>query len=165
MARLTDPKQRLIAHGDVDELTENLRDLSADSIAELGETEEPTILELNGKQVVAYTERTKLGWYLTVIQDYQDAYSSLNDSKRNALVTVVLLILAVILAAYFLGNNISKPIRDLAQVATTFSKGEISQDIPGVERRDEIGELAQSIRRLGQGIQVMVKRYTQMKND
>ena len=163
VARLADLTHRLIAHGDKNELTEELRSLESDPVAQLGEVSAPAIITLNGEKVVAYTVRTRLGWYLSVIQDYDDAYGPLIESKRNAVIMAVLLILAVIAMAYLLGNNVSKPIRELAHVAATFSKGRFEQNIPGEHRKDEIGDLARSINRLGHGIRVILRRYTLAK--
>ena len=163
IARLIDNKQRLIAHGDLTQLTEELRDLSADSIANLENSVEPVVSDVDGKKIVSYSIATDLGWELTVLQDYNDAYAELIASNRNALIAGIVLILGIILAAYLLGNNISKPINKLAEVASTFSKGNIRQNIPGTRRNDEIGELAKAIERLGLGIGVILRRYQQQK--
>ncbi len=159
LARLTDSKNRLIAHGDASQLTENLKDLTTDPITVLGVGPVPVFSTVDGRQVVSYSIVTTLGWRLTVTQDYDDAYAALAALKRDALIAGGVLILGIFLLAYLLGNNISKPIRKLSSVAEAYSKGKLDLDIPGTRRRDEIGDLARSIERLGLGLKVIVRRY------
>lgn len=163
LARLIDSKKRLIAHGDPEKLTENLKDLSKDPIVLLGKSDTPVISTINGKKIVSYTLATRLNWQLSVIQDYDDAYALLNTIKINAVIAGVLVLLSIFLIAYLLGNSIAKPIKKLADVASTFSKGEILQNIPSNTRHDEIGELARAIERLGEGMRVIVNRYQKLR--
>jgi methyl-accepting chemotaxis protein len=163
VARLVDSKRKLIAHGNLDKMTENLKDLSKDPIVLLGESNTPIISTVNGKRIVSYTLPTNLNWQLSIIQDYDDAYAVLNTIKINAAIASVFMLFALFFIAYLLGNSITKPIRKLANVAGTFSKGETLQDIPGTARKDEIGELARAIERLGEGMRVIVNRYQKLR--
>jgi len=47
----------------------------------------------------------------------------------------------------------------LSQVADNISKGKIGQEIK-VERKDELGDLAQSIKRMQTSLRIMLKRLT-----
>ena len=162
-ARLIDTKQRLIAHGDTSLTAEELQDLTTDPITTLGVTPEPVISTVDGKKIVTYSLVTDLGWRLTVVQDYDDAYESLEASKKTALIAGGVLIFGIFFFAFLLGNNISKPIKQLSEVADTYSKGKLDLEIPGTNRGDEIGELAKSIERLGLGLKVLVRRYSAAK--
>lgn len=159
-ARLVDTKMRLIAHGDTTQTTEELKDLSDDPITALGLTDKPVISTIDDKKVVSYSLETDLGWRLTVVQDYDDAYASLEKSKQQAIIAGIALLLGIGLLSIMLSNNISRPIRKLSDVAETYSKGELEMDIPGTNRSDEIGDLARAIERLGSGLKVIVQRYT-----
>jgi methyl-accepting chemotaxis protein len=158
-ARLVDTKLRLIAHGDKSQTAEKLKDLSDDAITELGITEEPVVARVNGKDVVAYSLETDLGWRLTVMQDYDDAYAAVETARFEAMIAGIVLVIGVFVFAMILGNGISRPIRSLSAIAETYSKGELDIHIPETARNDEIGELAKSIERLGSGLQVILKRY------
>ncbi|MGB1012096.1 MAG: HAMP domain-containing protein [Thiolinea sp.] len=159
-ARLMDSKLRLIAHGDTEQTMEELKDLSDDPITALGVSSTPVISTINDKKIVSYSLTTELGWRLTVTQDYDDAYAIIEKSKREAIIAGIALLLGIGLLSILLSNNISRPIRKLSDVAETYSKGELDMDIPGTNRRDEIGDLAKAIERLGSGLKVIVKHYT-----
>jgi methyl-accepting chemotaxis protein len=158
-ARLIDSKKRLIAHGDTSLTTEELKDLTQDPITLLNSSQTPVISTVDGKKIVTYTVATKLDWRLAVVQDYDDAFAELEQSKFNAIIAGALLIVGIFLAAFLLGRNISRPIGQLAEVAETYSKGKLSMKIPGTTRRDEIGNLAKAIERMGMGMKVLAKRY------
>ncbi|MFT7673522.1 MAG: methyl-accepting chemotaxis protein [Gammaproteobacteria bacterium] len=158
-ARLIDSKRRLIAHGDTSQTTEELKDLTQDPITLLNASQKPVISIIDGKKIVTYTLATALDWRLTVVQDYDDAFAELEQSKLNAIIAGALLIVGIFLAAFLLGRNISRPIGQLAEVAETYSKGKLSMKIPGTTRRDEIGNLARAVERMGMGMKVLAKRY------
>lgn len=158
-ARLIDSKLRLIAHGDTTETTEELKDLSNDPIVALGLTAEPVVSTINDKKIVSYSLVTDLGWRLIVTQDYDDAYAVIEASKLKAIIAGVILALSILLFSFLLSNNISRPINKLSAIAETYSKGQLDMDIPETNRRDEIGDLAQAIERLGSGMKVMIKHY------
>ena len=160
LARLEDNKQRLIAHGDTRELTTELKDLSNDPINELGLNREPIISNINGNRVVSYTIATDLNWRLSIVQEYEEAYAVLEKLKFEAMIAGGVLLFIILFFALLLSNSISKPIRQLSDIANTYSKGGLDQEIPGTKRRDEIGDLARAIERLGLGLKVIIKRYT-----
>ncbi len=158
-ARLVDSQMRLIAHGDRSETTEELKDLTNDPITALGLTETPVVSTVEGKEIVSYSLATELGWRLTVIQDYDDAYAVIEKSKQEAMLAGGVLALGIFLFSFLLSNNISRPINQLSAIAETYSKGQLDMDIPETNRSDEIGNLAKAIERLGSGMKVMVKHY------
>lgn len=57
---------------------------------------------------------------------------------------------------------ISKPLRELTQVADRFSVGQLDLLVPGLDRQDEIGNLARSLERLGISIKKAME-YLQKK--
>lgn len=163
-ARLIDNKRRLIAHGDSSLIAEELQDLTQDPITALGASTKPQVATINGRKVVAFTLVTGLDWRLTVVQDYDDAFAELQQSRINAIIAGVILVFGIFLFAFLLGRNISKPIRQLSDVAETYSKGKLSMKIPGTNRSDEIGDLAKAIERMGMGMKVLAKRCKDMSN-
>ncbi|MFT7529697.1 MAG: methyl-accepting chemotaxis protein, partial [Gammaproteobacteria bacterium] len=163
-ARLIDNKRRLIAHGDTNLIAEELQDLTQDPITTLGSSPKPVVSTVDGKRIVSYTVATDLDWRLTVVQDYSDAFAELELSKRNAMIAGGVLVFGIFFLAFLLGNSISKPIKRLSVVAETYSKGKLDLDIPGTNRRDEIGDLAKAIERMGLGLKVIVKRYQDAMN-
>ena len=59
--------------------------------------------------------------------------------------------------------TITKPLRELTEVADRYSKGQLNLKVPGMDRRDEIGNLAHALERLGISIQKAMERL-QKKN-
>ena len=158
-ARLIDNKRRLIAHGDTALIAEELQDLTKDPITLIAASDRPVVSTVGGKQIVTYTLATNLDWRLTLVQDYDDTFAELESSRINAIIAGVVLVVGIFLLAFLLGRNISKPIRQLSNVAETYSKGKLSMKIPGTDRRDEIGDLAKAIERMGLGMKVLARRY------
>jgi len=67
--------------------------------------------------------------------------AALSYSQHFLLVLTVLGLLFLFAAVILLSNSISKPIRNLVQIATQISEGNLHQQIP-VSGNDEIGQLA-----------------------
>jgi len=59
--------------------------------------------------------------------------------------------------------TIIKPLRELTEVAEQFSEGQLKLKIPGLKRKDEIGNLARSLDRLGTSVVIAMQRL-QKKN-
>ncbi|THB70050.1 MAG: HAMP domain-containing protein [Desulfobulbaceae bacterium] len=53
-------------------------------------------------------------------------------------------------------SSILKPIKELTVAADEFSKGKMDTEIPYTDRKDEIGRLAQSLKRLGMSVKVAI---------
>lgn len=54
--------------------------------------------------------------------------------------------------------TIVKPLRELTEVADQFSAGQLKLKIPGLQRKDEIGNLARALDRLGTSMQMAMQR-------
>ncbi|HEX9180209.1 MAG TPA: cache domain-containing protein, partial [Burkholderiales bacterium] len=83
-AILVDDKNRVIAHGRPEKVSQALQDLGSHPALRMKEsTQEPVVFEDGGNRVVAFTTRTALGWTLIVQQDYDEAFAPLLESNRN----------------------------------------------------------------------------------
>ncbi len=67
------------------------------------------------------------------------------------LVIVVPLVVSLVM-------TIIKPLRELTEVADSYSQGDLDLKVPGVDRRDEIGSLARALGRLGISIRKALER-------
>jgi methyl-accepting chemotaxis protein len=153
-AFLVDNLGRLIAHSDADNLSVNLQDFSNHPALTVGAEKENVFFEENGQQIVAYPQKLDLEWTLVVQQDYEEAFAPLYKSKRNAIIVMVMTIALVLLAALLFTRNLVQPIRKLTDIADAFSRGKPAAEIPGVDRGDEVGELARAVKRMGVSIQM-----------
>jgi methyl-accepting chemotaxis protein len=54
--------------------------------------------------------------------------------------------------------TITKPLRELTHVAERYSEGQLDLKVPGLDRQDEIGNLACALERLGTSIRKAMER-------
>ena len=156
-AILVDDKNNVIAHGDLNlnelELEDplNLGDYPALADGQLGQQRQ---FEQDGREVVAYTQETALGWKLIVQQDYADAFASVLAARRNALLLLAATVVLVVVVASLMARRLVKPIQSLTQAADDMSRGQLEVNISETARGDEIGALARSVERMGVSIKL-----------
>lgn len=153
-AFLVDNLGRLVAHSDANNLSANLQDFSAHPALAAGVEKANVVFNEDGKQVVSYPQKLDLGWTLVVQQDYEDAFAPLYKTKRDAMIVMVITVTLVLVGALLFTRNLVQPIRKLTDIADTFSRGKAAGEIPGIERGDEVGELARAVKRMGVSIQM-----------
>ena len=155
-AVLVDDKNNVIAHGNL-----NLKELEledplniSDYPALSGEPGRQVRFEEEGREVVAYTQETALGWKLIVQQDYADAFASVIAARRNALLLLVATIILVVVVASLKARRVVGPIQSLSKAADDMSRGQLEVNISETSRGDEIGALARSVERMGVSIKM-----------
>lgn len=75
---------------------------------------------------------------------FSETRDYIDETERiNIFVSIIGAILAT-LFAFILGRRISKPLISITETFTHLSKGDNIEEIPGVDRYDEIGQLAQA---------------------
>jgi methyl-accepting chemotaxis protein len=69
-----------------------------------------------------------------------------NSSIHTVMITAGLGLLVSLAAALWIGiKGLSRPIGDLKIVMEAFARNELKADVPGVKRRDEVGEMARTV--------------------
>jgi methyl-accepting chemotaxis protein len=150
---------KVIAHGKPGAITQNLQDFSNHpALLNKEASQRPVVYEDNGKQVVAYTQKTNQGWTLIVQQDYDEAFSPLQEAQRNALILLSVSLMLLVALAYLLSQRLADPIRRLTAIAENISRGKLDEKVVGIERSDEIGALARAIERMGVSIKMAFER-------
>lgn len=158
-AILVDEKNKVIAHGRPQRITQQLQDLSAHPALSAREaTPGLMVYEEEGKRIVAHTRKTSLGWTLIVQQDHDDAFAPLLEARRNALILIVCALVLVVVIAYLLSRQLARPIWQLTTIAENISRGNFETKIVGTERRDEIGALARAVERMAVSIKMAFER-------
>jgi methyl-accepting chemotaxis protein len=112
----------------------------------------------SGVPVIAFASRTKNGWTLVVQQNYDEAFSAVQEANRNAILLLAATLIAVIVIAYLFSQGIARPIRNLTKAADEMSRGRTDIKIVEVGRADEIGALAAAIERMGTSIRLAIER-------
>jgi methyl-accepting chemotaxis protein len=158
-AILLDDKNRLIAHGK-GAVASELQDFgSHPALRQANRFDHDSfVLEEGGKKIVAYSQKTKLGWTLIVQQDYREAYAAADEARGNAILLLVATLVIVILVAFLLARRLSTPIRNLTAIADDISRGNLGAVIKETMRSDEIGALARAIERMGVSLQMAFER-------
>src|SRR5262249_8780485 len=104
-----------------------------------------TVFYERDRAVMAYTRRTDEGWTLVAQQDYDEAYAPLREANRNAMILLAGSVIFVGIVASVLGSRLTRPIRNLTNIADEISRGELTAEIAEVRRSDEIGGLAPAL--------------------
>lgn len=160
-AILLDANNKVIANGfaAAGQNQAALQDYSNDPVLKAeGITDAPTVFTKDGKELVGFARKLTQGWTLLIVQDYDEAYSPLQRSQREARILIVVTVALVLGIAFWLGKQLTRPIQKLTEIATQLSEGRLDVAIPETSRTDEIGALAKAIERLGISLQMAMNR-------
>jgi methyl-accepting chemotaxis protein len=114
----------------------------------------------DGRPTVALVQTAHYGWLVAVQMDESEALQPVADTDRTML---VLLMVATLLAAAFaaiFAPGLSRPLVRLTTIAEDMSRGHFDHEIPGTERRDEIGALSRAIERMTRSLRLAMDRLT-----
>lgn len=153
-AFLVDEHAKVIAHGNPARVSKTLQDFSEHPAVKRSPFSNDTTFEEEGKKVVARMKRVGLDWTLIVQQDYDEAFAPLREATRNGLIVLAITLVLVGLAAFIFSRRLVNPIRNLTTAADNYSLGQLDASIPGTNRGDEIGALAQAIERMGTSLKM-----------
>jgi methyl-accepting chemotaxis protein len=106
---------------------------------------------------VGIVKKTKLGWYLAVQQQKKEAFEVLTKSNQNAVILLAATIFLVIFIAWFSGQAITRPIKNITMAADRISVGDFNVSL-NTKMKNEIGDLASSIIRMKECIRLSLKR-------
>ncbi len=85
-------------------------------------------------------------------------FTSAADRLGSIFVAITLLVTALVLTAtYFMARALSGPIVQLTEIADRISLGELDAEIE-IQRKDEIGELADAVARMQASLQAAIER-------
>jgi len=111
-----------------------------------------------GKKVVASMQKTHEGWVVIAQQDYAEAYAPVQEANMRAMMLLIATLLIVIIVAVMVSKRLAAPIRSLTRAADQLSQGKLDINIEGLERTDEIGDMARAVDRLGTSIKFAIQR-------
>lgn len=158
-AFLTDENGKVIAHPQLD-MSKERQDFSSHPafLNELASDSGHFVYSENGQKIVAYTKKTSMGWNVVVQQNYDEAFAPVREADFNAMVLLAVTLVAAILVAYLVSRRFTKPILGLTAAANDMSRGKLDLKIAETARRDEIGDLANAIERMGNSIRLAMER-------
>ena len=164
-AFLVDSKKRLIAHGSSNvDLKTKLADFKNNPALLENKVDDVFTFEEDGVKKIAYAKKAGLGWTLVLQQDYSEAFASVEKATLNAYIFLAGILLATIILSILLSRALSTPINAVAKSAVEISKGKLDKEVPGIERSDEIGELARSMARMKRSLSISLQRLKASQN-
>ncbi|MGH1484645.1 MAG: cache domain-containing sensor histidine kinase [Cellvibrionaceae bacterium] len=162
-AFLVDDQKRLIAHGEQSgKLVGNLQDFGTHPSLDL-QSKQVATLQHDGKDRVFVTRAVGANWTLVVQQDYKEAYGNYLDAKFNAIILAAVTVIITLLLSFLISYNISTPIKKLTEITDSYSKGMFVENVVGVDRKDELGDLAKATSRMAKTIQMAISRLRKQK--
>ena len=85
-------------------------------------------------------------WTLGFAIDRDLAFASLDNFRITAIVTTVIAVIAINLALGILVRNwVSAPVTGMTGAMTRLAEGDLGVDIPGTDKKDEIGAMAAAV--------------------
>jgi methyl-accepting chemotaxis protein len=114
----------------------------------------------DGRPTVAVLQPVRFGWLVAVQMDEGEALQPVAETDRTM---GILLMVATFLAAAFaaiFAPGLSRPLVRLTTIAEDMSRGHFDHEIPGTERRDEIGALSRAIERMTRSLRLAMDRLT-----
>lgn len=111
-----------------------------------------TTMEVEGAPaLVAAAPSDQLGGSVVVVQSHAEALNPLGRQLRELVAAVVLFVLAAVVAISAMGSRLLAPLGSLAGAADRLGRGQRGVRVE-VERRDEVGSLAEAFNRLARGL-------------
>ncbi len=167
-AFLLDERGRVIAHQSEEftRVMEDFKEHPAFVAAALDGQSSLVYEDERGKKVIAAMQLTQRGLIMVAQQDHDEAFSSLREANREAMIFLAITLIVVVVIAYYVSLRLSRPIRRLTKIANEASVGNfeaLNGKIAEVERSDEIGGLARAIERLVASIRVAMSRRRRQK--
>lgn len=102
-------------------------------------------------------------WILVAEVEASEAFKSLNAIQTTLIIGLILTLFLVGIISLFFTNLIINPITRLTKQMEEISLGNLNIKIDSLQRKDEIGKLAQAFNRMVQGIKMMMRQNTGRK--
>lgn len=84
-------------------------------------------------------------WTLVATQEMQEIFTPLTQARDYMIMVVLAVLFLVGFIGFLLSRSITKPISRLTKIMSLIANGELKTEINGIERKDEIGDMAQAV--------------------
>ncbi|BCH53470.1 methyl-accepting chemotaxis protein [Agrobacterium vitis] len=86
------------------------------------------------------------GWYLTLVVDEAKAYAAIGEFRLAAVIATVIGVIAMVgILALVLSTLVVRPVVQMTTAMSKLAGGDVSAAIPGVQRKDEIGQMGAAV--------------------
>lgn len=106
------------------------------------------IASRQGGALVTVTSRVPVGgftWFLSLGQPEETAFALVSGVRQAVLIAALVMLAPIAVVALLFGWSISRPISALAGTLSAIAGGQLEQDIPARNRRDEIGQIGGAV--------------------
>ncbi|MET3853673.1 methyl-accepting chemotaxis protein [Rhizobium sp. OAE497] len=147
-AFLVNKSGQILIHPDAKLVTKTLADAFPAQTPKIGSGLVAT--EFGGKPVLVsfmpVTGLPTVEWYLAFVVDSDKAFASLNEFRIAATIATLLAVGLMIAAmAWLLHGLVVQPVTAMTAAMQKLAAGDFSVAIPGEERRDQIGSMAEAV--------------------
>jgi len=165
-AFLVDEKDKVVAH-QVKQYTLKQKNLSSHplvaSFRKGGWTTKTFVFkDENKKKYIGHIRGINYGWALAIQQEEQEVFAGLKRIQKFAVTLLILTIALVLLIAWISARAVVTPIKKLTEVAERMSLGDLNMKI-NIPSKDEIGMLAQAIKRMQTSLRLAMERLRQKR--
>jgi putative methionine-R-sulfoxide reductase with GAF domain len=123
-----------------------------------------SVAKVQTKNPTIQSKVSDLNWIILVHQDLSEVQEPLTATSRSISLIALGLLLAVGLLAYYLGNQITRPLENLTSTATLLAQGDLYARA-STESQDEIGTLAKTFNNMSSQVRELVNTLEQRVAD
>ncbi len=116
--------------------------------------------KINNEQLIVGYATMSNGWKIAIVPTSRELYSQLYSTIGTLLVSIAIILVITAIVSYFIGNKITKPIRELTDISRKLAEGDLSSVI-NINSKDEVGQLAAAI----QGLTQRLSKYIDYINE
>ncbi|MBY7788768.1 methyl-accepting chemotaxis protein [Vibrio fluvialis] len=163
-AFLVDGNNKIVAYQDEKlsqkPLTELNPKLSAQTMQQLAAADHASQIQWPSRddQLIYVSKIAGTNWLLGIVVDHGMAYASVSDQITFTSIATLILYVLIALASTWVVNRLLQPLQVLSSALQELSRGEgdLTQRV-NIERKDEIGELAEKVNQFISQMQTMLK--------
>jgi len=165
-AFLVDEKGKLVAHQLKEYLLTQKNLSSHPLIASFRKggwiTKTSSFKDTSGKTCIGHVRAIKYGWALAIQQDEKEVYAPLARVQKFAVILLITTLMLILFIAWISARAVVTPIKKLTEVAERMSLGDLNMKI-NIPSKDEIGLLAQAIKRMQTSLRLAMERLRQKR--
>ena len=102
--------------------------------------------------VLAHAQITSPKWSLAAVYSKDALFEDIQGLHRETLILSIVGILMMLVPSFLVARSIARPLRKMAEAARKIKQGDLDIDLSDVKVKDEVGELAESLTEMSQGL-------------
>lgn len=118
------------------------------------------------KNIMGYAPVEWNGWSVGITAPVDEVLQEVNSLRGKLTVTSVIIIAAFSLLIFAVAGSITRPLKEISEYSDRITEGDFTSSIPEklIERKDEIGVLANGFENMRQNLKSLVGRITDISD-